>query len=394
MRARIVGGALAWAVSLAPLVVVNLVAYLGVFTLDEAAVIGALALVAGVGLGALTAGLAGGRAPDLSVDDAESGGRMATPAQRATASARGALAPRVGARGALATGGVAATLYALTMGGLILVANAFNILPNLVTLHPIRISAAILCVAAVFLGLAMLVGWLAARGATADDWDVAPPGADGRMSARPGMQMGGGVTTTPAQRALVAATRPLMANPPARGAAARATRPLYASEYGGPDAYHPQDGYGEPGAYGSYARAPQAPSRPRSPTPAPTSPTRDPYDQRDPIGPVAPLDDGHRRDGYASDGAYRRRSADERDRFDDDGYGDEDPGGYDGRPGDRRPRYDRPPADRRSRRRNADGGYDADDADDADDWRRGDDRRRDSRAGARRPAHRDDRYER
>src|SRR5579883_1772683 len=55
LRARIVGGALAWVVSLAPLVVVNLIAYVGLFTPDVAALIGAVALVTGVALGALTA---------------------------------------------------------------------------------------------------------------------------------------------------------------------------------------------------------------------------------------------------------------------------------------------------------------------------------------------------
>jgi len=413
MRARIVGGALAWAVSLAPLVVVNLIAYLGVFTLDEAAVIGAVALVAGVALGALTAGLVGGRARDLSADATEESGRAATPTQRLP-SMRGApggmMAPRLGAQGALATGGIAATLYALTMGGLLLLAGSFNILPNIVTLHPIRITAAILCVAAVFLGLAMLVGWLATRGATGGDMGTAPATVGSRMGA-PGVPPVGQPVGVSAMRAPVAATRPLTPTTPVRGANARATRPLTAAEYGAPGTYNGQDGYRGQGAYAAYAHPSQAASRPReqrdprypTPTgqPSESYAQHDPYVQRDPRDPAGPLDDTRRRDGYTDDGAYRqRRSAndsygDEYDGQDEDEY----PGGYGGYGGHKRPRHNREPVDRRYRRHGAeaDVGYDDDDEVDeidADDGRRGDGHQRDTRAGGRRPARGDDRYER
>lgn len=301
MLARIPGAALAWVVSVAPLAAVNLIAYLGVFTLNEAALAGAVALVAGVALGALTAGLSGGRARDLAAN---------AEAPVAPSGAWDADEARLGARGALVVGGIAATLYALTMGGLIALAGWLNVLPNIVAQHPLRITAAIICVAAIFLGLALLVGWLAARG-SAPDADVAINTA-ATSSAAPA-----------ARRPVGAPTRP---RPPAdsvRGTSARATRPLAQSEYrGGPaygDAFDDRgaDGAGYAGGYGADARPSRAPSHPqprpdpRYGAPSPARHARDPHDSR--ALRRRPADDD-------DNAAYReqRRSYDR--YVDDDGY--------------------------------------------------------------------------
>jgi len=399
MRARIVGGALAWAASLAPLVVVNLIAYVGLFTPDVAAVIGAVALLAGVALGAVVAGLSGGRALDPNANTG--GGRPATPRQQAPplrgkpAGWGDTLEPRLGARGALATGGIAATLYALTMGGLIQLANTLNILPNIVTQHPIRITAAILCVAAIFAGLAMLVGWWVARGATADDLEAEPAPAGARMRGAMSAPLGDQMGAAAAMRGRVAPTRPLSPSPPARGAAP-ATRPLSSAEIGGPAQHGARADSGGQGGYGAYARLSQAASRPRLPSDprygAPADQPRNSRDARDAYPPRDARDEYRREDdSYRDDDQYHDdRQYDQRHKYDDrDRYDDDD--------GDRRyPDSSRERADRRSRR----GGqrdFEADDydgyADGADAWRRGDDRRRDIRAGGRRLARGHDRYE-
>ncbi len=396
LRARIVGGALAWVVSLAPLVVVNLIAYVGLFTPDVAALIGAVALVTGVALGALTAGLMGGRAPDLGVTVADGAARPPSPTPQRPAYAPGVsitqgrqseVTPRLGARGALASGGIAATLYALTMGGLIQLANSLNILPNIVTQHPIRITAAILCVAAIFVSLAMLVGWWVARGATADDLDAELAPVGGRMGGALSAPLG----ATPTMRGPVAASRPHTPPSPARSAAP-ATRPLSSAEIGGSTPYGGQSGYGGQGGYGVYARPSQTASRPRAQSdqrysaPPPANSPYNPYPARDSHDSY----DSYRQDDrYRDDRQYaqQRQGYDGRDGYYDD-YDDDDDR-YSERSGER--------ADRRAkrgsqRRYDADDRYDEDD-DEADDRWSGDDRRRDSRAGVRRPAHGAERYE-
>ncbi|HLY31142.1 MAG TPA: hypothetical protein VKQ36_08930 [Ktedonobacterales bacterium] len=194
MARRVLGGVVAWLVSVIPLAIVNGIAALGSLSVDAAALLGAVALIMGVALGALTAGIIGGRAPDL---DAEEG-------QQA----------RMGARGALWSGGIAGTLYALAMGGLLLLAAQANALPNIVLLHPLRISLAIICIATVIMAGSMLVGWYVARGMTVDDLESASKAALSARVGQPSQRLASASTSHATQRPIPSA--PLRPPAPSR----------------------------------------------------------------------------------------------------------------------------------------------------------------------------------
>lgn len=86
--ARVAGGVAGWLISLLPLLAVNLAAYLGVFTINDAVVLGELTLAGGLLLGGIITGVIGSRP------------RPSLPG---------------GVTGAFYTGGIAALLYALTL---------------------------------------------------------------------------------------------------------------------------------------------------------------------------------------------------------------------------------------------------------------------------------------
>jgi hypothetical protein len=134
MGTRILGGIVGWLLSVAPLLAVNAVDYFGVYYFPDPFVAGAIALVAGLLLGGITAGLIGGRARNAG-----------------------------GPRGAGVTGIVAATLYAVSVFGLLEAARAFDALPQAVTEHPIRAGLGILFLAALLVLVTLVTGVLARK---------------------------------------------------------------------------------------------------------------------------------------------------------------------------------------------------------------------------------------
>ncbi|HLJ81462.1 MAG TPA: hypothetical protein VKT52_08255, partial [Ktedonobacterales bacterium] len=113
----------------------NAVDYFGIYYFPDPFVAGAIALVAGLLLGGIAAGLIGGRSR-------EAGG---------------------GAWGAGTTGIVAAALYAVSVIALMEAARAFDALPFAVTEHPIRVSLGILFLATLLLLVALVTGIFAGR---------------------------------------------------------------------------------------------------------------------------------------------------------------------------------------------------------------------------------------
>lgn len=136
----IAGGVAGWFAAVAPLLGVNIAGYANVFDTETAVIAGAAALVGGILLGGIVAGLVAGRAS----------------AQRAG-----------GATATLPAGGAAGALYVISLVSVVVVATRMNAAPAVVVDHPIRITVAILCLGAILLGVALLVGMLVGRfGAT------------------------------------------------------------------------------------------------------------------------------------------------------------------------------------------------------------------------------------
>lgn len=131
MSWRIMGGLGGWLGSLAPLVIVNLLAFTTAIDPGALSIAGGVALVVGVALGGLLAGLLGGK--------------------------RGA-----GWGGTLA-GVIAAILFAATLVALMYILRAQNNLPYLLALHPIRALGAIAFLAGLVAGVAALVGAFSGR---------------------------------------------------------------------------------------------------------------------------------------------------------------------------------------------------------------------------------------
>lgn len=132
--ARIVGGLLGWIASLTPLIVVNIFGALGVLSWDDAFIVSAVALIAGPVLGGLVAGYVAGH-PD-----------------RASAS---------GARAAGLAGGIVATMYFLSILGLVIFALHPETIPATLQEHPLRSALAViaLVIFALFaVGVAFFVG--------------------------------------------------------------------------------------------------------------------------------------------------------------------------------------------------------------------------------------------
>lgn len=132
MAWRIVGGLSGWLVSLAPLVIVNVLALVTAINPGFVPIAGGAGLGLGIALGGLTAGLLGAR--------------------RGGAGWGGSIA------GAIAAALVAGTLIAIMYG-----LRAQHQLPYLLALHPIRAMGAIGFIACLVMGVAALVGALSGR---------------------------------------------------------------------------------------------------------------------------------------------------------------------------------------------------------------------------------------
>ena len=134
MGTRIFGGIAGWLLGVVPLVAVNAVDYFGIYYFPDPFLAGAIALVAGLLVGGVTAGVIGGRTHG-------------------------------GAGGAGMTGMIAAVLYAVSVIALMEAARAFDALPFAVTEHPLRVSLGILFLAALLLLVALVTGVFVGRSA-------------------------------------------------------------------------------------------------------------------------------------------------------------------------------------------------------------------------------------
>lgn len=228
MRTRILGGITGWLLGVAPLLAVNAVDYFGIYYFPDPFVAGAIALVAGLLLGGIAAGLIGGRSR-------ETGG---------------------GAWGAGTTGLVAAALYAVSVIALMEAARAFDALPFAVTEHPIRVSLGILFLATLLLLVALVTGVFVGRLAEAPATHVttrsqparrmSAPNAQSMPNAprQPGTSRPGGPAYGPPPSSPYAQPHYGDAAPPSRPAGPRPSGPQWQA----PDASDPR--YANARAYG------------------------------------------------------------------------------------------------------------------------------------------------
>lgn len=128
---RITGGLVGWLVSLAPLVLVNALAFATVLSPDVIPIAGGAALIAGIALGGLAAGLVGSRRGD--------------------------------GWGGVVASAFAATLFAASLVGLMYLLRARHVLPYLLEEHPVRADAAIGFVALLVLAVGAGVGLFSAN---------------------------------------------------------------------------------------------------------------------------------------------------------------------------------------------------------------------------------------
>lgn len=132
MAWRIVGGLTGWLMSLAPLVIVNVLAFTGVIQPGDTAIAGGVGLLAGIALGGMVAGLLGGR--------------------------RGA-----GGRGGATAGVITGALYAGSLVGLMYALREQHVLPYLLAQHPVRAIGAIGFVACILMIIAAMTGAASGR---------------------------------------------------------------------------------------------------------------------------------------------------------------------------------------------------------------------------------------
>ncbi len=125
MTWRIVGGLGGWLMSLAPLVIVNALAFATAIDPSVVPIAGGVALIVGIALGGLLAGLLGGRS---------------------------------GGWGGAVAGAIAAALFAATLIALMYDLRAQHQLPYLLALHPLRAMGAIGFIACLVMAVATLAG--------------------------------------------------------------------------------------------------------------------------------------------------------------------------------------------------------------------------------------------
>lgn len=135
--ARVAGGIAGWLIGLLPLIAVNIAGKIGTLSADDAVLAGAVALLGGLLLGGIVAGAVGGR-----------------PARTRPG----------GVTGAFISGGIAALLYAVALIALVIGAGRAGAAPAVVAEHPIRMSAAVVFLAALLLAIAVVTGAIAGRG--------------------------------------------------------------------------------------------------------------------------------------------------------------------------------------------------------------------------------------
>lgn len=185
MAARIVAGILGGIAGVIPLLAVNLAASNGLLDTGDvqaAALSGAGALLGGVLLGGIVAGAIAGRR----------GGGIA---------------------GAVA-GSIAAALYAVVVIGLVVGGARQGHGPPIIAAHPIRTSGALLFVAALVMGVSVVVGWIAGRGHGGRSRDGMAGHYDARSTYAPD-----------ARRAATPAPRSYSGPPPSGGRPPSAPRP-------------------------------------------------------------------------------------------------------------------------------------------------------------------------
>lgn len=126
MRARIGGGVAGWLIGVMPLIIVNILDYQDLLGLQDAVVAGLIALIGGIVVGGIAAGLLGSRA----------GGTLA----------------------AMTAGAIAAVLYAVTLIGLVIGTGILDSTSPLIASHPLRISMALVFLATILLAIAIATG--------------------------------------------------------------------------------------------------------------------------------------------------------------------------------------------------------------------------------------------
>jgi hypothetical protein len=136
MSGRIGGGVAGWIAGVLPLLAVNVADYVGFFTFDEAVVAGTAALVAGIVLGGGVAGYIGGRT------------RPGRPG---------------GAVAAAPAGMLAALLFALSEGALLVGTSIRTSAVDFSALEWIRRGLTVIFFAALLLGIALLAGAVSGR---------------------------------------------------------------------------------------------------------------------------------------------------------------------------------------------------------------------------------------
>lgn len=135
MRARISGGIAGWLIGVVPLILVNILDYQDLLNLQDAAIAGLISLIGGIVLGGIVAGLLGGRA----------GGTLS----------------------ATTAGAIAATLYAVTLIGLVIGTGILDSTSPLIASHPLRISMALLFLASILFTISIATGAIVGRRASA-----------------------------------------------------------------------------------------------------------------------------------------------------------------------------------------------------------------------------------
>jgi hypothetical protein len=132
----IAGGIAGWLAAVLPLIGVNIAGYNNMVYGDAAVVAGAVALFGGILLGGVVAGWMAGRPTS----------------ERAG-----------GAAAALPAGLVAGILFIISLIAVIIIAIRLDAAPALVADHYLRITVAIICLGAILMGIALLVGMLVGR---------------------------------------------------------------------------------------------------------------------------------------------------------------------------------------------------------------------------------------